>query len=202
MKKIVTTSLILFSTILVSVSASASTLSAIASTGDAHSEEVHRSEAFPEKRSVGAVSEYQPHIGIMAGTVSSNNADSTYSEMGFDFGYQPYIPFGLGFEATGSKFEDTDGEIRSKTNLILKGSYNFGGDVFLIKNSFVGLAADSIILRENSDFCYGPLLGFDIPVTEDTSRSHITIGANAKYLFTDDTPTEGLAVNGAVKYWF
>jgi hypothetical protein len=54
-------------------------------------------------------SESQPHIGVTAGAINSNDTDSTLSEFGLDIGYQPIVPISLGLEASYSQQADNTG---------------------------------------------------------------------------------------------
>lgn len=156
------------------------------------------SRTFPEIRKADR-SEYQPHMGLIAGVVNTNNSSGNTGDYGLDVGYQPYIPFGVGLEATFSRSPDTTGQDQDRTSLLAKGTYNFGGDTPLIKNSYVGAALGTILRSDNSYLAGGPLVGFDIPVAE---KGKFTLGASAKYLFVDGVEPDAAVVNAAAKYWF
>jgi hypothetical protein len=158
-----------------------------------------QSKTLPNPRPVYSRSEYQPHIGLVGGVINTNNTGENEGEYGLDIGYQPYIPLGLGLEATRSDSADTDGQKNERTSILAKASYNFGGNSSIIRNSYVGAALGSILRQDNSYFAGGPLLGFDVPVTDDDKLS---LGANAKYLMIDGTEPDALSVNAAIKYWF
>lgn len=150
--------------------------------------EIKESSTFPNLRSTTSRAESQPHAGFHVGYNDPNEGDNT-RELGLDVGYQPYIPFGLGFEIT-----NTD----SRSIVLGKISYNFGGEIPIIHNSFVGMAAG----QDESTFVIGPLVGFDIPIASKGPDSKFTLGGGAKYLFSDNSNTEALSFNGNMKYWF
>jgi hypothetical protein len=154
------------------------------------------SRTFPEARNADS-NEFQTHIGIVGGVVNTNNSSGNDTDYGLDIGYQPFVPYGLGLEATYSQSDDTNGTNEDRTSLLAKGTYNFGGETPVIKNSYAGVALGSILRPDNSYFAGGPILGFDIPVERKW-----TLGANAKYLFIDGTEPDATVVNAAVKYWF
>ncbi|MEQ1723181.1 MAG: hypothetical protein ABL930_08380 [Pseudobdellovibrio sp.] len=159
----------------------------------------NQSKTLPDPRPIYSRSENQPHIGVLGGVINTNNTGENVGEYGLDFGYQPYIPYGLGVEVTRSESADTNGDNNERTSLLAKGSYNFGGNSAIIRNSYVGVALGTILRNDNSYFAGGPLLGFDVPVSDDDKLS---LGVNAKYLMIDGTEPDALSVNGAIKYWF
>lgn len=154
------------------------------------------SRTFPEPRKADS-REFQTHIGVVGGVVNTNNSSGNDADYGLDIGYQPFIPFGAGLEATYSKSDNTNGQDEDRTSLLLKGTYNFGGDTPVIRNSYAGVALGSILRPDNSYLAGGPIVGFDIPVEQKW-----TLGANAKYLFVDGIEPDATVVNAAVKYWF
>lgn len=161
--------------------------------------QAQQSKTFPNPRPVYTRAENQPHIGLMGGVVNTNNSSGNDGEYGVDIGFQPYIPYGFGIEAAWSEAPDTTGSDSSRTAVLAKGTYNFGGSTTIIRNSYAGVGLGSIIRDDNSYFAGGPLVGFDIPVTDEGMW---TLGANAKYLFIDGVEPDALAVNAAIKYWF
>ncbi len=150
--------------------------------------EIQESKTFPNLRSTTTLAESKLHAGLLVGYNNPNDGDNS-AGLGLDVGYQPYIPFGLGFEIT-----NTD----NRSIVLGKISYNFGGEIPFIHNSFVGMAAG----KDESTFVIGPLAGFDIPIASHGPDSRFTLGAGAKYLFSDNSSTEALSFNGNMKYWF
>ncbi len=156
------------------------------------------SRTFPDAHKADR-SEYQPHVGVLGGIVNTNNTSGNTEDYGIDIGYQPFVPYGLGVEATFSKTPDTNGQDEDRTSLLAKGTYNFGGDTAVIKNSYAGVVLGSILRADNNYLAGGPMLGFDIPVT---NQGKLTLGASAKYLFVDGIEPDATVVNAAVKLWF
>lgn len=155
------------------------------------------SRTFPEPRKADS-NEFQTHIGVVGGVVNTNNSSGNDADYGLDIGYQPFVPYSLGLEATFSKSDDTAGNDEDRTSLLAKGTYNFGGDTPVIRNSYAGVALGTILRPDNSYLAGGPMVGFDIPVAD----RKWTLGANAKYLFVDGVEPDATVVNAAVKYWF
>lgn len=147
-----------------------------------------------------------PHIGVTAGVVNPEGSYKSGAEYGVNFGFQPYIPFGLGMSLTFSSNESKNADTRSldRTSVLVRGSYNFGGSVTVIKNSFVGLATGPIINQDATYFGIAPILGFDIPVREWSGKylSYLSVGAEARYMIVSSNESDGLTVNGVLKYWF
>lgn len=144
-----------------------------------------------------------PHIGLLGG-VSEVPNDNAGGLVGVDVGIQPAPPFsvGLNFAVAGPTQDET------RTMLMSKGAFNFGGNVPIIKYSYVGLnlgwIRDSVEITEdvkatNNYFALGPVIGFDQPVA-----THWTVGAEGKYLgnFEDDTQeNDSMLLQFALKYW-
>ncbi len=147
-----------------------------------------------------------PHIGITAGVLNPEGSYKTGAEYGINVGIQPYIPFGLGMSLTFSQNNSKEANTRSldRTAVLVRGSYNFGGELPLIKNSYVALATGPVINQDATYFGMAPIVGFDIPVREWSGKylSYLSVGAEAKYMIISNNESDGLTVNGAVKYWF
>lgn len=138
------------------------------------------------------------HVGALGGTTNANGGSNL--EYGIDVGMQPYIPFGVGAEV--SKVDTGD---LSRTKLLLRGDYNFGGPIPVIRHSYVGAAAgiafDRRTDRDGNWLASGPLVGFDIPVTTINNKA-VTLGAQARYLFVEGSASDAASLNGQVKFWF
>lgn len=140
------------------------------------------------------------HVGLLTGIDSANGAENgTSTELGVDIGYQPTSIFGVGVEGTTSRL-DTPDEPR-RTMVLAKASARFGGDIPVLKDIYVGGAAGPVFARSKTRFGVGPLAGFDIPLTANRSHDFLSLGLNAKYIWTNDTP-DSLISAVALKYWF
>jgi hypothetical protein len=142
----------------------------------------------------------RPFAGLLTGAYTSKDANDSSTEFGVVGGYQ-LLPVALGVEFSGSKYRDSDGSSKDKTNLLLEGTYHLGGDDIIQRYSYLGVGLGLIVRSSATDFTWAPIAGFDVPLS-DTKEKHFSLGADVKYLFTNSTPTEGVAVNGALKYWF
>lgn len=167
-------------------------------TTSAFAEELQTSTTAAESTSID--DELNPYVGILVGVATTKDSDHSSSEFGFEAGYQ-MRPFALAAEFSGSEYE-TAGELKDKTNLLLKGQYYFSGDVAFTRYTFVGIGTGIIVRSDETDFTVGPMAGLDVPLSKIARGSYLSLGAVAKYLFTDSTPTEGVALNGSLKYWF
>ena len=167
-----------------------------------------RRDTFPEARPVDNRSEMKPSVGILAGYSALNGgAYSNNAGAILEAGFQPYVPFGLS-----AQFQYSPGDVNvagfkadlNTTNLLAKATYNFGGDIAVIRNSYIGLKTGATIYSGDFDssthYALGPVIGFDIPVDV---HHNLTLGAEGTYLgvMGDNSPDQVSAL-GAVKYWF
>lgn len=161
------------------------------------------SNTFPTPAKSNA-QERRPHVGLLAGY--SNPEGGSYTPTvgyGVDFGIQPYIPFSIGAELASTT---NDGAL-TRTTLLARGTYNFGGSLPLISHSYFGAMLGPVLDTESHHdgvhFGIAPVLGFDIPVgSASISENTFTLGLNARYLFVNESAPDTFALNGAMKYWF
>ncbi len=160
------------------------------------------SSTMPSPQPVTSYEQWKPHLGLIAGTVVPEGSYDPGAGYGVDIGFQPYIPLSAGLEITQSRNEGRQElEDIKQTAVLLKGAYNFGGNHFLLKNSYAGLAVGQVYKSGHTDIAGAPLVGFDIPLSEKT-RNFLTLGASAKYLIINGNDPDVLNINGAVKYWY
>ncbi len=160
---------------------------------------VNTSSVAPRK--VTEESEYKPHFGIMGGTNTAEGSDQAGSEFALDAGYQVYIPFSVGFELSRNSFETPNIGMEYRNNLLAKASYNFGGSLPVIKNSYIGVGAGISMIDDVGHLVSTPLLGFDIPVGK-VQENPLSLGALAKYMIYEGSNPDSLTVAAVVKYWF
>ena len=143
-----------------------------------------------------------PHVGLLAGTTSPDGSYASTGSLGFDAGFQPYIPFGVGAEVAYSNSNgEGNNEDLERTQVLAKASYNFGGNVTLIKHSYIGLGAGVVFEDEDVDLVSVPMIGFDIPLKQATA-DYVSLGANARYALVEGSAPDAFAINAAVKYWY
>lgn len=163
------------------------------------------SEAMPEVRAVESAEEYQPHVSLLGGVSTPEGSYDTGGEYGIDVGFQPLIPFVTALELSQANYEADAGADLTRTNLLLKGSYHFGGETIVLKDSYLGLAVGALLedAGESTDMYGGlmPNLGFDIP-TIQVEDDWVTLGANARYLITSSDAPDVFSLNGVVRYLF
>lgn len=163
------------------------------------------SSTFPSPREV-LQEGLSPHVDIMLGLSNPEGSYSSSPEYGFAFGFQPYIPFGMGMSLTyssnPSKYTDT--RKIDRTTVLVWGTYNFAGDIPVIKYSHVGVGTGPVINQDATYFGLVPMVGFDIPVREWSGEylSYLSFGAQAKYTIISNNESDGFTVNGTMKYWF
>lgn len=142
------------------------------------------------------------HAGVLSGISASNkNEISNSPSFGVGVGYQPTEHFGAGLEAFTARQDDANDFQR--TTALMNGTYRLGGDIPVIKSSYVGAGVGPIFISNKVRWAGAPMVGFDIPLNNKPS-DYLSLGLNAKYIFTTDntdTPHE-LASALALNYWF
>ncbi|MBC7419194.1 MAG: hypothetical protein H7328_00565 [Bdellovibrio sp.] len=156
--------------------------------------------SFPKPQKVEERSQLKPHIGLLAGAAIPEGGGGTSAELGLDIGYQPYVPFGLGAEYVHTRF-DNGVATADRNTLWVKGTYNFGGDIEVFKNSYIGLAVGAVFDDSETAIAGAPIVGFDIPMTI-AQNNDVSLGANAKYAIVGDGRVDALSINGVIKYWY
>ena len=154
---------------------------------------------LPMVKEVHNQEESRMHMGVNFGINNPEGSRGATPEFGVDLGLQPLIPFGFGVELNTSRFVRSDDESYKRTSLLARGTYNFGGDIPVIRYSYFGLATGPIFIEEGTRLGIAPLMGFDIPITEDRSTS---LGFMTKFLFVTGNAPDSLMTSAALKYWF
>jgi len=164
---------------------------------------------FPKPREIAGKSEMKPHIGVRLGPTDPAGGYNNAFGYGVEAGYQMYIPFSLGLDLY--RFQ-SDHDQRAdlgldRTQLLAKGTYNFGGDIPVIRNTYVGAnlgpVLDTVKGASYLRLGMGLMAGVDFFVTNaQTENDAFSIGANANYVWVTDTDADALGINGVVKYWF
>ncbi len=154
---------------------------------------------LPEPHSVANSRMSKIHMGLMTGMTNPNGDAESSVEYGINVGFQPYVPFGLGAEVTTSELDNSKVQ---KTNLLVRGTYNLGGDIPVLRSSYLGVLAGPMFQSEDGDteFSVGPTLGFDIPL-QDKSNDFLSLGLSTKYLYTTEVQ-DSFAASLALKYWY
>lgn len=169
-------------------------------------EGVSESSSVPKiTRDEGSV---KPHIGLMAGYLGEIG-DTTVQDGAalLDVGIQM-----SGIE-TSAQFQYAPGSISTPgggkvdydvADILLKVATKFGGDMPLIRDSYIGAKSGAVLTTTDSEtktfFGIGGTAGFDIPVDV---ASGISLGAEGTYLAVigENIPDQA-SVLGAMKYWF
>jgi hypothetical protein len=146
----------------------------------------------------------KPHMGLLAGVAHPEGYNSS-AEYGVDMGFQPYVPFGAGVELSSATSSLTNAADLTRTKLLVKGAYNFGGGVPVIKDSYVGVGVGPMLesYGGSTEVAVGfmPYVGFDVPL-QKKAHEYMTAGLAARYLATTSGGPDAFSVNGALKYWF
>jgi hypothetical protein len=154
---------------------------------------------LPEPHSVANSGMYKIHMGLITGVTNPNGDAESSVEYGVNVGFQPYVPFGVGAEVTTSELDNTKVQ---KTNLLVRGTYNFGGVIPVLRSSYLGVLTGPMFQSEGGDTEYsiGPTVGFDIPL-QDKPSDYLSLGLSAKYLYTTNVQ-DSFAAGLALKYWY
>jgi hypothetical protein len=160
--------------------------------------------SFPEMRKAEP-SEYRPSIGITLGLAETDDRSNAAAGYGIEAAFQPYIPFGVAAELSGyTSGSDTGQAGLTRTKLLAKGTYNFGGTNALIRYSYTGFGLGPVMdnIANSTELLLGiePIIGFDIPLT-DWAKG-FSLGGNANYLFVTGGHDNVFALNAVAKYWF
>ncbi len=176
-----------------------SSLSAFAQMSESEKERVKNKMegTLPEPKAVESKDQYKLHMGLTAGVNSPNGDAGSSAEYGINVGFQPYVPFGLGAEVVTSELDETDIQ---RTSVLARGTYNFGGDIPVLRSSYLGVTTGPMFVDGNTEWSVGPVAGFDIPLQQQTSN-FLSLGLQAKYLWTTDTQ-DAFSGGLALKYWY
>ena len=147
----------------------------------------------------------KPSLGFWGGYAQTESRrDATV--FGADYTYQPVIPFSVGGEVLGMVIHrgNRAGTL-TRTMLMAKANYNFGGDILILKNTYLGLALGPVFDNETEtlDVSLGiqPNLGMDFMLP--SWFTNWSLGVNFGYTFmTLTTADSSFTANGVLKYWF
>lgn len=170
--------------------------------GHIASAETEGTSTFPTPGKPANTDEWRTHMGILAGYTNAEGDYKSALGYGVDWGIQPYIPFAVGAELAST---ENEGDL-TRTTLLGRGTYNFGGSIPVIKHSYVGALLGPVWDSESSNdgvrFGIGPVVGFDVPLGKEITEKTVSLGLNARYLFVNESVADTFALNGAMKYWF
>jgi hypothetical protein len=150
-------------------------------------------------------SRFLPTVGVSLGVADTDGDYGAGMNYGIEAGIQPYIPFRLALGFSGYSGDGSGGAPSlTRTELLAKATYGLSGNIPLIRHSYFGAEAgsvwDNVDNNVETNFAYGPLLGFDIPLSDMDSK--FSLGADAGYLFIGGSKSDALALNAIAKYWF
>jgi len=138
--------------------------------------------------------------GVVSGVNSPKGPEASSTEYGVIVQYQPFTAMTAGVSANTTRL-NTDNDVR-QTNVLFRSAYNFGGDIPVIKSSFVGVGVGPVFVTNRVRWAGAPIVGFDIPLSNKT-RDYLSLGLEAKYLFITNTDVPNLFASAlALKYWF
>ncbi len=167
--------------------------------GNAFSQENPRS-VVTKPRPIETGSEFKPHVGLLMGASQPEGNGQESADLGIDIGYQAYIPLSLGAEYIHSRVDD-GAETKDRDTIWIKSTYNLGGTIPVIGQSYVGLGLGAAFRSDGTSAAIAPIVGFDIPVV-DFEQGFMSLGANARYSVVVDGELDTFSLAGVAKYWF
>lgn len=166
----------------------------------AQAQDLERRSILTQPRPVEQASEWKPHFGLLAGAALPEGSGATASEFGLDFGYQPFVPFGLGAEISYANIDDGI-DTSERTTVWAKASYNFGGDMSIIRHSYVAAGLGAVFKEDGTSLAAAPMLGFDIPLGV-AELDRMSLGALARYAIVADDEVDTFTLSAVAKYWY
>ncbi len=161
---------------------------------------------LPVERDVKTLEEAKPSIALMVGTLVPDEGGVATRNFGMDIMFQPRIPFSFGLEAAHAAPESRiTGDKMEQTTVLAKAQYNFGGTIPVIRSSYVAVGAGVQFQEADTQFAAAPIIGFDIPFRDEAGNFHVSLGANAKYLYVEgneEVDSNATSLNGVVKFWY
>lgn len=165
--------------------------------------------SFDHVRGTEGRSEYEPHVGVLAGYSDLNGNPSQDLSYLVEVGFQPTFPLQLGlqWQYAPGQIELPGADIDYDTwGLYAKGVATLGGDIPFVRHVFVGGKTGVLVydgpFDSETHFAIGPTAGFDIPINPGGT---FTLGAEGTYLgvLGDDLDTpDQTTILGAAKFFF
>lgn len=169
---------------------------------DANALDVQKSSSARERTNIYNRDQLMTHVGLVFGVGSPEGDYETAPEYGVDVGLQPITPLSLGAELTFSKNDnDAKTDDLQRTTLLFKGAYNFGGDIPVIKDSYIGLGVGPVFKEDETGIASAPIIGFDIPL-KNVDHYFLSLGASARYLVVSGSDPDTFSANAVIKYWY
>jgi len=163
-----------------------------------------QSDLTPNSRPAVGSEMQKPHLGLRLGVAEPEGELNSGIQIAVEYGLQFYVPYSLAVEV-GHEAYDEAGFDFNRTSVLMKGNYNFGGDIPVIKYSYVGLglglAWEDDSINDGLAALIVPQVGFDVPIN-GFLNDRISLGANVGYTFTTRGTPDVFAASGVVKYWF
>lgn len=165
-------------------------------------------EIFPKPKEVTSISEAKPHVGVTAGLAGPTGSYTGVGEFGLNTGVQVFIPISIGLDLARSRTTRGSNEELTRTKLLTRGAYNFGGPNAFLGHSYVGGLFGLVSDESNVDNTailtgIGAMAGFDYPVSEFTEvGSMLTLGGELSYLHVTGNHPGAAGLNAQMKYWF
>ncbi len=138
------------------------------------------------------------NFGLVAGMLNPHGSIGSSAEYGVNIGFMPVRHLGAGLELTTTELDKVNVQM---TNLLARGTYHLAGDIPILKDSFLGVTGGPIFIEDgDTEWAIGPIVGFDIPL-QNQSSGYLTLGLQARYLLISDAD-DTFSAAAALKYWY
>ena len=155
--------------------------------------------SMPEMKT-SAASEQKWSAGLASGFNSPKGPSTSSAEYGLVVGFEPIAHMGAALEASTTHLDNAN-DVR-QTNVLLRPTYVIGGDVPVLRNSYIGAGVGPVFVGNKVRWTGAPLVGFDIPLNSKP-HDYLSLGLEAKYLFISNTDVPDLFASAlSLKYWF
>lgn len=164
----------------------------------AESEMQGRMEEKMEPWSAKSTSAYIYNMGLTGGGENPNGVFRTKTQLGVVANSQQIEGAGFGAEVNTTQLDDADKTRR--TLALAQAAYRMGGDIPLIKDTYVAVGAGPAFVKSKVRWAVAPAVGFDVPLNNKIHET-ISLGLNARYVGVNSSP-DSYVGSAAVKYWY
>lgn len=156
---------------------------------------------LPHMRPLSSETERKYHIGLSGGLSSPEGNSQENPVYGINVGFQLFVPVSMQIEAMTANFSRANQSDRQRTSVLVRGNYNFGGTIPVIRSSYVGLGLGPVFTGSDLELGASPIAGFDIPLTR-APRNYLTLGLSVSYLITAGDTPDSFIGTANLKYWY
>lgn len=147
----------------------------------------------------------KPSVGVLLGMANAEGSFENGLNYGIEASFRFSEPFSTIVELSGYTTDRSTSEPGlTRTKLLAKIVYNFGGVTPVVRYSYAGAGVgpvyDNVGSVQKWNLGLAPQVGFDIPVGEEDSK--FSLGANVAFLLVTGGSPNSASASGVAKYWF